>query len=195
MQHTAEQCAAPAWGIPGPHALNEGQAGGFGVIRRPQELATLGTGGAQQPLELHAGHHVGMPIPRKIIGRGRGRTQGENNGPHGLRPFHRRVLEIYGLGRADLDTGLAMLPLENPAGLRGDIRRLGDGLGKRQVNGFGLAEPEIIRVRKTLGAHPDALAAAGAPVHVHEPGPPAQEDLKIPGPAPDLHGPGWTSGS
>ena len=56
------------------------------------------------------------------------------------------------------------------------------------MNGLGLAEPEIIWVREALGAHPDAFAAAGAFAHVHEPGLAAQEDLKIPGPAPDLYG-------
>ncbi len=158
------------------------------MIRRPHQFAPLGTGGAQQPLELQAGHHVGMPISGEISGRRRGRPQGEDDGPHGFRPFHRRVFKIYGPGRADLDAGLATLPPENPAGLRGEVSRLGNGLGEGQVNGLGLAEPEIIRVRETLGANPGALAAAGALVHVHEPGPPAQEDLKIPGPAPDLHG-------
>ena len=83
-----------------------------------------------------------------------------------------------------------LLPLKNPAGLRGEVSRLGDGLGERHVNGLGLAEPEIIGVRETLGADPGAVAAAGALAHVHEPGPPAQEDLKIPGLAPDLYGPG-----
>ncbi len=146
----------------------------------------MGAGGAQQPLELQAGHHVGMPIAGKIPGRRRGRALGHNNGPHGLRPFRRRLLEINGPGPADLDAGLATLPPKHPAGLRTDTRRLGDGLGERDVNGLGPAEPQIIRIRDFLGTDPDAVATAGALAHVHKPGAPAQEDLEIPGLAPDL---------
>ena len=91
------------------------------------------------------------------------------------------LVEIDGCRRADLQAGPAGFALEGAAGFRGNAGGLGDGLGEGHPDGFGLGEPQIIRVRDFPGTDPDALAAPRAPVLLHVPGPAAQQDPEVSG--------------
>ena len=46
--------------VPGAHALEPGDLQGLLVVRGPDQVAGKGPGGAQDALELQAGHHVGI---------------------------------------------------------------------------------------------------------------------------------------
>ena len=46
--------------VPGAHALEPGDLLGLLVVRRPDQMAGEGTGGAQDALKLQAGDHVGI---------------------------------------------------------------------------------------------------------------------------------------
>jgi hypothetical protein len=46
--------------VPGAHALEPGDLQGLLVVRGPHQVAGKGPGGAQDALELQAGHHVGI---------------------------------------------------------------------------------------------------------------------------------------
>ena len=82
-------------GISGSHTLEPGNALGFPVVERPHQVAHVGTGGAEDPFELEAGHYVRMLAVEVSIHRGRivgFRTRRQDDRTHFDDPGNRLLL-------------------------------------------------------------------------------------------------------
>ena len=114
--------------VPGAHALEPGHFLGLLVVRGPHQMALVGAGGGQHPLELQAGEDVGMVgVTIRGVGGGikGGETGGQDDGPH----LHFDDLlflgVVHGLGQAGLD---ALVAFRADAALEAALG-FGQGLG------------------------------------------------------------------
>ena len=154
--------------IPGTNALYPGDPPGMAAVRRPQEFSPVGARGAEHPLELHAGHHIGED-PVAVVGK--------ESGVEGLVACaydHRPDLDLQPPGsHPQVNRPGAADPCADtalPAAIRIDLEGRRIGLFVQPENGLLLAQAAVEWVGQLHRALGGALAAPRAPVGIHEPG-------------------------
>ena len=163
--------------VPGPHTL---QPGNFvrrsgcrrfhGVSRRPGQMTAIGPGCRQNAFKLHCGNHVGKASIAEVIQGAwiKGdKSRCQDDRAHTQMDLFDAVIEIDGLGGAELLTCLAPSVLEINAGGRIDGVFQGYGLIVGHIDGLALDELFVEGVNDLLGAFFRAQAAGDAFVHIH----------------------------
>jgi hypothetical protein len=158
--------------LPGTDALDPGYLPGMSPVGSPQDLPFVRPGGAQQPLEVHAGDYVleltvAVFLPQSGIERLETRSQ--QHGPYVYVNLLRLLFQIDGIvftyGFAD--TAFLFLKVKTAFI---DIGDQGNGLGEVDMNGFVIRDSLIELVRISYRAVLHAGGTAGALVLVDIPG-------------------------
>jgi len=169
--------------VPGPYALEPGDLLGFLVIRGPLDMSLVRPCGAQDPLELQAGDHIGVAgVSIRLVERGierlESRSQNHRADPKG--ELLLLVVEVHRAGGAELLTGSALPFLKIDAVIRVDEILERDGLCVMDINGFPLHETFVVFTAHLLRAFLRAGSAGDTLERIHETGTFEDLDLEVP---------------
>ncbi len=151
--------------LTGADTLDPGDLVGVFLVRGAQDFTLVGTGGAENPLEVEAGDHVLHPAVAEISTQLRVEglvAGGEDDSPHLHHHGLRLLVQIDRLGLAGADANLAFPLFEVEAGLRVHVGDQRHCLGEVDVNRLVLGQVLVKRIGDLDRAvvHADVAASA-----------------------------------
>ena len=175
--HTADLGAvalSAVIGTAGAHTLDKYHGLGSPVIRHTLQMALCGTRRVHDTLQLQGGNHIrtlAVSIFVIFIKLNRIEARGYHDSSVIFRNDLILLLIVNGSGLADLRADAAFSGLELDAVLPVNDRHVGDGLGKRRVDGASLIKSPVELVGRLFGrAFLLADAAARTLAHIHASG-------------------------